>query len=413
MQRLLTNAGPIAHLAGSGPIRGHIHDESALVSDVGLAILVEDHIIRKIAETEELKAEFSSAEVIDLEGNAVIPGLVDSHTHLLWAGDRSREVSWRQRGLTYRQISDKGGGIAATVIPTRKSSDSELAHLGIERMREALRNGTTHMEAKSGYGLNTETELRLLTIAESISAVQGLPSLDLTWLGAHAAPPSSSIDSYFEEVMSDQLPAIIEQGIARSADVFCEPGWFNIEQTEEIMKASRNGGLDLRLHIDEFEDGGGGQLAAELQVTTADHAHYTGDDARAAMSESGVNCGFLPGTPYSMGADYPPFAHCLDNEWSWTIASDFNPNCRTLSLPFISSILVQRNEISPITSLAACTRNSAITTPHPSGLTHGQIVEGGIANLNIIDGPWWEAWCLQPGHSPFAATMLEGEMIYH
>ena len=413
MQRLLTNAGPIAHLAGSGPIRGHIHDESALVSDVGLAILVEDHIIRKIAETEDLKAEFSSAEVIDLEGNAVIPGLVDSHTHLLWAGDRSREVSWRQRGLTYRQISDKGGGIGATVIPTRKSSDSELAHLGIERMREALRNGTTHMEAKSGYGLNTETELRLLTIAESISAVQGLPSLDLTWLGAHAAPPSSSIDSYYEEIMSDQLPAIIEQGIARSADVFCEPGWFNIEQTEEIMKASRNGGLDLRLHIDEFEDGGGGQLAAELQVTTADHAHYTGDDARAAMSESGVNCGFLPGTPYSMGADYPPFAHCLDNEWSWTIASDFNPNCRTLSLPFISSILVQRNEISPITSLAACTRNSAITTPHPSGLTHGQIVEGGIANLNIIDGPWWEAWCLQPGHSPFAATMLEGEMIYH
>ena len=413
MQRLLTNAGPIAHLAGSGPIRGHIHDESALVADSGLAILVEDHIIKKIAETEELKSEFSGAEILDLEGKAVIPGLVDSHTHLLWAGDRSREVSWRQRGLTYRQISEKGGGIGATVIPTRQSSNSDLANLGIERMREALRNGTTHMEAKSGYGLNTETELRLLTIAESISAVQGLPSLDLTWLGAHAAPPSSSIDSYFEEVMSDQLPAIIEQGIARSADVFCEPGWFNVEQTEEIMKASRDGGLDLRLHIDEFEDGGGGQLAAELQVTTADHAHYTGDNARAAMSEAGVNCGFLPGTPYSMGADYPSFAHCLDNEWVWTIASDFNPNCRTLSLPFISSILVQRNEISPITSLAACTRNSAMTTPHPSGLTHGQIVEGGIANLNIIDGPWWEAWCLQPGHSPFAATMLEGEMIYH
>ena len=413
MQRLLTNAGPIAHLAGSGPIKGHIHDESALVSDAGLSILIEDHIIKKIAETEELKSEFSDAEILDLEGKAVIPGLVDSHTHLLWAGDRSREVSWRQRGLTYRQISEKGGGIGATVIPTRQSSDSDLAHLGIERMREALRNGTTHMEAKSGYGLDTETELRLLTIAESISAVQGLPSLDLTWLGAHAAPPLSSIDSYFEEIMSDQLPAIVEQGIARSADVFCEPGWFNIEQTEEIMKASRKGGLDLRLHIDEFEDGGGGQLAAELQVATADHAHYTSDDARAAMSEAGVNCGFLPGTPYSMGADYPPFTHCLDNEWVWTIASDFNPNCRTLSLPFISSILVQRNEISPIASLAACTRNSAITTPHPSGLTHGQIVEGGIANLNIIDGPWWEAWCLQPGHSPFAATMLEGELIYH
>ena len=413
MQRLLTNAGPIAHLAGNGPIKGHVYDESSLVADAGMAILVEDHIIKKIGETEELESEFSGAEKLNLEGKAVVPGLVDSHTHLLWAGDRSREVSWKQKGLTYRQIAEKGGGIGATVSPTRKSSDSELAHLGIERMREALRNGTTHMEAKSGYGLNTETELRLLTIAESISAIQGLPSLDLTWLGAHSAPPSSSIDDYFEEIMSEQLPAIIEQGIARSADVFCEPGWFNIEQTEEIMKSSRAGGLDLRLHIDEFEDGGGGQLAAELQVSTADHAHYTNDDARAAMDRAGVNCGFLPGTPYSMGSEYPPFGHCLDNDWVWTIASDFNPNCRTLSLPFISSILVQRNEISPITSLAACTRNSAITTPHPSGLTHGQITEGGIANLNIVDGPWWEAWCLQPGHSPFAATMIEGELIFH
>ena len=413
MQRLLTNAGPIAHMAGNGPITGHVDDESSLVADAGMAILVEDHVIKKIGETEELESEFSNVEKLNLEGKAVVPGLVDSHTHLLWAGDRSREVSWRQKGLTYRQIAEKGGGIGATVLPTRKSSDSELAHLGIERMREALRNGTTHMEAKSGYGLNTETELRLLTIAESISAIQGLPSLDLTWLGAHSAPPSSSIDEYFEEIMSEQLPAIIEQGIARSADVFCEPGWFNIEQTEEIMKSSRGGGLDLRLHIDEFEDGGGGQLAAELQVTTADHAHYTSDESRAAMSPAGVNCGFLPGTPYSMGAEYPPFENCLDNEWAWTIASDFNPNCRTLSLPFLSSILVQRNEISPITSLAACTRNSAITTPHPSGLIHGQITEGGIANLNIIDGPWWEAWCLQPGHSPFAATMIEGELIFH
>lgn len=413
MQRLLTNAGPIAHLAGNGPIRGHIGDESELVAGAGLAILVEDHIIKKIAESGELESEFTGAEVFDLEGKAIIPGLVDSHTHLLWSGDRSREVSWRQKGLSYREIAERGGGILATVLPTRKSSDSDLAHLGIERMREALRNGTTHLEAKSGYGLDTETELRLLTIAESLSAVQGLPSLDLTWLGAHAAPPSSSINSYFEQIISEQLPAVIEQGIARSADVFCEPGWFNIEQTEVIMKESRQGGLGLRLHIDEFEDGGGGQLAAELQVCTADHAHYTNDDARANMNDAGVNCGFLPGTPYSMAADYPPFEHCLDNNWLWSFGSDFNPNCRTLSLPFLSSVLVQRNEISPISTLAACTRNSALTTPHPSGLVHGQIVEGGIANLNIVDGPWWEGWCLQPGHSPFAATMLEGELIFH
>ena len=169
----------------------------------------------------------------------------------------------------------------------------------------------------------------------------------------------------------------------------------------------------MRIHIDECVDGGGGELAADLKVSTADHAHYTNDDSRMAMSDAGVNTGFLPGTPYSMGEDYPPFQKCLENNWAWSVATDFNPNCRTLSLPFIGSLLVQRNDISPITALVACSRNSAETTPHPSGLTHGQIVEGGIANLNIVDGPWWQGWCLQPGHSPFAATMLEGELIFH
>ncbi|MGB0487730.1 MAG: imidazolonepropionase [Candidatus Poseidoniaceae archaeon] len=413
MDRLLVNAGPIAHMAGEGPIVGKINDHTEYVHPGGLAILISDFSIVKIAQSEEMLSEYTDVEIIDLEGKAVVPGLVDAHTHLLWAGDRSKEVGWKQQGMTYREIAEKGGGIAATVLPTRKSSDSHLAHLGVERMREALRNGTTHMEAKSGYGLDTESELRLLSIAENLAAIENLPSLDLTWLGAHSAPPGMSLDDYHEEIISEQLPAVIEQGIARSADVFCEPGWFTIEQTEEIMKNSKHGGLDLRLHIDEFVDGGGGDLAAELQVTTADHAHYTSDETRAKMNGSGVNCGFLPGTPYSMGAEYPPFNHCSENEWVWSIATDFNPNCRTLSLPFIGSVLVQRNEISPITTLAACTRNSAETTPHPSGLKHGQIVEGGVANLNILDSPHWEAWCLQPGHSPFAATMLEGNMIYH
>ena len=413
MQRLLTNAGPIAHLSGAGPLTGAIEDLDRHIWGAGLGILVENEVIQRIAPSNELVSEYTGAEIIDLGGKAVVPGLVDSHTHLLWAGDRSREVTWKQQGLSYREIASNGGGINATVKPTRDLNDDNLRLIGIERMKEALRNGTTHMEAKSGYGLDTKTELRLLSIGSQLNEIRNLPTLDLTWLGAHSAPPGSNIVDYCEEILSEQLPAIIEQGIARSADVFCEPGWFSVEQSEEILRASRSGGLDLRLHIDEFVDGGGGDLAAELSVTTADHAHYTNSNSRELMSKAGVNTGFLPGTPYSMGEDYPPFQECLDNNWAWTFASDFNPNCRTLSLPFIGSVLVQRNEISPIAALAACTRNSALTTPHPSGLVHGQIKEGGIANLNIIDGPWWESWCLQPGHSPFAATMLEGELIFH
>jgi len=263
MQRLLTNVGPLVHLAGEGPIVGKIIDESQYVAEPGLGILIEDHTIIKIAPSKELQEEYTQAEVLDLEGKAVIPGLVDSHTHLLWTGDRSREVSWKQQGLTYSQISELGGGIGATVAPTRGATKSELAHHGIERMRESLRNGTTHLEAKS--------------------AVERLPSLDLTWMGAHASPIGGSIDSYAEEILSEQLPAVIEQGIARSADIFCEPGWFSLEQSEDILKASRKGGLDLRMHIDEFVDGGGGELASELKVVTADHAHYTNDDSGYAL----------------------------------------------------------------------------------------------------------------------------------
>ena len=412
MQTLLHNAGPIAHLAGKGPLVGHIDVESQVL-DSGMAILIEDHMIVKIGPSEELLEEFSNADRIDLGGKAVVPGLVDSHTHLLWDGDRSREVAWKQNGMSYREISERGGGIASTVKATRVATDQHLADIGTKRLKEALRNGTTHMEAKSGYGLDTDSELRLLEVGENLGAIDGLPSLDLTWLGAHAAAPGLSITEYFEEILSEQLPAILEQGIARSADVFCEPGWFSVEQSEDILRDSRKGGLDLRIHIDEFVDGGGGQLAADLEVSSADHAHYTNSDSRAAMHSAGVNTGFLPGTPYSMGEDYPPFAECIENGWAWSFASDFNPNCRTMSLPFIGSILVQRNDISPITSLAACTRNSAETTPHPSGLPHGVITEGGVANLNIVDGPHWEAWCLQPGHSPFFGTVLEGEMIFH
>lgn len=413
MRKLLVNAGPIAHMASNVPIRGNITSASEYIHNPGLAILVNEHIIERIDQSESLIAEFSDAELIDLEGRAVMPGLVDSHTHLLWAGDRSQEITWKQSGLSYKEIADKGGGISATVIPTRESSEIELAKLGLDRMGKSLRNGTTHLEVKSGYGLDTESELRLLSVAESIAKVEGMPSLDLTWLGAHAAPPGLTLEAYVEDLLSDQLPKISEQGFARSADVFCEPGWFSVEQSEDILKQSREHGLHLRMHIDEFTDGGGGDLAAELKVQTADHAHYSNENARHAMNASGVNTAFLPGTPYTMGDKYPPFDYCLDNDILWSVASDFNPNCQTLSLPFIGSILVQRNDISPITALAACTVNSAKTTPHPSGLTHGSIIEGSIANLNILDSPWLESWCLKPGHSPFKATVLEGNMIYH
>jgi len=412
MSLLIHGIGPLAHLSvGEGPIIGHALEESCISH--GKAILIEGQKIARIAEEDQLMTEYQSSDTmfLNVEGRAVIPGLVDAHTHLLWQGDRSNEVRMRMEGMSYSQIAQTGGGITATVTPTRESSLQELVTSGQTRLRKALKNGTTHLEAKSGYGLSVESELRLLEAVDVLSKQENLPSIDPTWLGAHAVPPESNKADYLDEIVSSQLPAVIEQGIARSVDVFCEPGWFSTEETEMICKQGQAANLDVRLHIDEFCDGGGGELAAELGATTADHAHYTPMESRKKMADSGVMTGFLPGTPYSMGESWPDFNQMLRENIPWSAATDFNPNCNTLSLPFIGSILVQRCQVNPLDALVAVTRNSASTTPHNSGLLHGMIKQGGVANLNIVDSPHWEKWALTPGNSPFWKTILSGRVI--
>ena len=165
------------------------------------------------------------------------------------------------------------------------------------------------------------------------------------------------------------------------------------------------------MHIDEFCDGGGGILAAELQVDSADHAHYTNEHAREQMQEASVNTGFLPGTPYSMGSQWPDFNKMIEHQYRWTIATDFNPNNQILSLPFIGSCLVQRCGVDPLATLASCTINPSFTTPHHSGLQHGKSAQGAVANMNILHSSQWESWCLTPGHSPFSDIVLEGEYL--
>ncbi len=424
MRTVYVDAGSLAHLSGKGPLSGHsLLDIESLVAPSGMGLVVEDDKIVSITTSEELKSEYgeptinhtteTDTHVVSLNGNAVIPGLVDGHTHLLWAGDRSRELSWRHSGKSYREISEMGGGIQDTVRSTASVSDEELIKLGYSRIRAALRTGTTHMEVKSGYGLTTDSELRLIEIASKLKSMEHLPSMDLTWLGAHDTPHDMSTEQYVEQILSEQLPKVLEQGHVRSADVFCEPGWFSIEQSEDILKSSRKGGLALRMHIDEFVDGGGGELAAELKVSTADHAFHSSHEAREKMEAAKVNTGFLPGTPYALGTQWPEFNEAMENEFTWSIATDFNPNCKTLSLPFMGSLLSQRCSVHPLASLVAATRNPAETTPHDSGMIHGRLEVGAVANFNIVDSPYWEAWCLQPSHTPFISTCISGKLIHH
>ena len=383
-------------------------DESTI--SVGKSIIVNNNTIESIDESIE-EFESSDAHFIDVGGRAIVPGFIDAHNHLIWSGDRFNEHNLRMQGHSYADIASMGGGIMQTVSSTRGSSNEELLAIGKTRLLEALRNGATYVEAKSGYGLSTEHELRLLKVVDLLKSEKTLPSIHSTWMGAHAVTPDHTYESYTEEILSDQLPAILDSKLADSADVFCEPGWFSIEQSEDILRASRRGGLDLRMHIDEFTDGGGGDLAAELNVMTADHAHHTPMESRIAMKDAGVITGFLPGTPYFNGDQWPDFNAVQEMDIPFSMATDFNPNCYTNSIPFIGSLAVQRNGMSPYDALYCVTRHAALSTPRSDGIEHGVIKKGAIANFNILKSRHWESWCMTPSSSPVHSTCLEGQYI--
>ena len=356
----------------------------------GIKIIVNNNRIESITHSIE-EFQSSDAKFVDVGGRAIVPGFIDAHNHLIWAGDRFNEHNLRMQGYSYAEIARMGGGIMQTVSSTRESSVEELLAIGKSRLSEALRSGTTFVEAKSGYGLSTEDELRLLDVVSQLKTEQSLPSIHSTWMGAHAVTPQQTYETYTEEILSDQLPAVLESELAESADVFCEPGWFSIEQSEDILRASRKGGLKLRMHIDEFVNGGGGELAAELKVMTADHAHHTPMETRLAMKEAGVMTGFLPGTPYVNGDQWPDFKDVQENSIPFTMATDFNPNCFTNSIPFIGSLAVQRNGMTPYDVLDCVTRQAARSTPRTDGIDHGIIKEGAIANFNILKSSHWES----------------------
>ncbi len=382
----------------------------------GADLMLHEGIITAIAPGGDLVQEWDAERprddlaLHDLRGAAVIPGLIDAHTHLIWDGDRTAEIGWRNEGKTYQEIAVMGGGIRKTVDSTRAAGKERLEAVGVQRALAARRHGTTHLEAKSGYGLETATELLLIEVADRIGRLEGLPGVQTTWLGAHDIPKGETEKSTVERLLTEELPAVEEQGLASGADVFCEPGWFGVESTEEILKTASQAGLEMRLHIDEFEDGGGAMLASELGVVTADHALASTESGMEAMNNAGVNVGWLPGTPHMMGMKVrDPY----EAKGSWTIASDFNPNCPSLSLPFAASLLVHRTRLSPSAALAAVTNNAAKTTSRADGLVHGQLEVGAAADLNVVGSGGWEGWCISPGHTPFSSTYIGGIRHFH
>ena len=309
------------------------------VPDAALAI--RGGRIAWVGTREQLQAISWSAPVVtEARGLWITPGLIECHTHLVYAGDRSNEFAARLRGATYEDIARAGGGIVSTMRATRAASEADLLAQSLPRARALVSEGVTTLEVKSGYGLDLASELKMLRVAQRLGAELGIDVVK-TFLGAHALPPefANRQDDYINHVCDDMLPAVTAEQLADAADVFCERIAFTREQTERVFERARNAGLKLRLHADQLSDGGGGELAARYGALSADHLEYASDVSLQLMARNGVIAGLLPGAFYFLRETrLPPIEKMRALGVQMAVSTDCNPGTSP-----IASILLAMN----------------------------------------------------------------------
>ncbi len=357
---------------------------------------------------------------LDAAGGTVTPGLIDPHTHLLFAGSRENELVMRQRGADYLEILRAGGGILSTVAATRAASDDDLAEHGRRWLAEMLSHGTTTIEAKSGYGLDLPTELRLLEIAHRLGR-EGPVEILPTWLGAHAVAPEyrarpDGTEAYVRYLIEEQLPGVVAQGRARFADVFCERGVFSPDQARRVLEAAARLGLGSRLHADELAPSGGAELAAEIGALSADHLaapSQAGIDALAAAAGAGrhVVAVMLPATTwFLMHDDLAPARVFIERGIPVALATDFNPGTSpTSSLPLVMTVACLGLKLTPTEALAAVTINAAAALGIADEV--GSIEGGRQADLAIWNVPTHRQIPYWPAADLVRAVVKRGRVV--
>ncbi|HEX3436238.1 MAG TPA: imidazolonepropionase [Pseudacidobacterium sp.] len=383
---LVTNCSQLVTLAGPArPRVGPELRELSIVED-GTMFVQDRHIVAVGPRSEIESLATGDTETIDAGGRVVMPGFVDAHTHLVFAGNRADEFEMRSAGMTYQQIAERGGGIRSTVRRTRAATQDELVIAGKKHADWFLQGGTTTVEAKSGYGLTVDDELKLLRAVRTISQTTSLRCIS-TFLGAHEIPDEYKRrpDDYVDVIVNEMLPLVAKEHLAEFCDVFCEAKVFSVRQAERVLTAAKQHGLGLRVHADQFTSSGAVELAAALNAKTVDHLEQTTTESIALMKKAGVQPVLLPGSVYAIGSQkYAPARAMIEAGLPVVIATDFNPGSSpTASMPMILSLACTQMKMTPAEAVTAATVNAAWSLNR--GHDIGSLEPGKIADFVVHD----------------------------
>jgi imidazolonepropionase len=398
-----------------GPRRPRVGAEMRELSIIedGAMLIREGHIARVGARREIEPLIEAGCEVFDAGGRVVLPGFVDAHAHPVFAGSRANEFEKRAAGVTYQEIAAAGGGIRSTVRATRAATEDELFEIARRRESWFLRSGTTTVEAKSGYGLTTADELKMLRVVRRLNEPGALRYVP-TFLGAHEVPDEyrASRESYVELVINEMLPRVAEEKLAEFCDVFCEERVFTIAESRRILSAARARGLGLRVHADQMSLSGGAQLAAELGTQTADHLEHTDAAGIAALARAGVQPVLLPGSVYALGSRHYPAARAMiDAGLAVVLATDFNPGSSpTPSLTMTLSIASTQMRMTPAEGVTAATINAAYSLNRGGEI--GSLEEGKQADFVVHDCADYRELAYFFGVEHAHAVFIAGRSVY-
>ncbi len=399
---LVKNIGILQTPQGSFPHKGKLQGENLKIKNA--AIVAVDGIIKDIYSDGELPEDAEDFNmIIDAEGSLVTPGLVDGHTHLVFGGYRQQEIPLKLAGATYLEILKAGGGILDTVEKTREADYEELVEKTEEFLEEMMGFGVTTCEAKSGYGLDIDTEVRTLEVLDELSKTHPM-DIVATYMGAHAVPPEykGKPDQYIDEVCKKAMDYIWQEKLAKYVDVFCEDTVFNVEQAVNYLSYAQMLGFGLKIHADEIEEIGGSELAGKMNAVSAEHLIAIGEKGLAALAKGGTIAMLLPATSFYLGKNFAPAKRMIEMEIPVALATDFNPGSSpSLNLQFVINLAYLKFGMTPEEILTAVTINSACAVGMESKV--GTIEVGKQADFVIWNAPDMEMLCYR-----YASNLVNG-----